>query len=180
MTTFSTRGNLCVHYTQAEKKAIKAGWLECSLGRFRVQYEHLESMQEGNYDGFFEIAKIQPGSYCEKGRHYFEVEAILTQIASISSPKLPQTQQEIPLEEKAQTTESISKTDKDADLPIAITSTKIDNNPDVELFGALWPLADTVQLDMTQNRNLIRKQNNRLDKLGYRFDEKRQCWQKAA
>src|SRR3546814_18387830 len=40
---------------------------------------------------------------------------------------------------------------------------------DAALFGALWPLGETVKLDATVVRRWPRQQRDRLDKLGYEF-----------
>jgi hypothetical protein len=47
-----------------------------------------------------------------------------------------------------------------------------------ELFGYLWPLADTLQLDKTAPRPLIIQQKQYLVKVGYKFDARTQTWSK--
>jgi hypothetical protein len=47
-----------------------------------------------------------------------------------------------------------------------------------ELFGYLWPLADTLQLDKTAPRPLIIQQKQYLVKIGYKFDARTQTWSK--
>ncbi|MGJ8518411.1 DUF3275 family protein [Carnimonas bestiolae] len=47
---------------------------------------------------------------------------------------------------------------------------------DVELFGHIWPLRESVKLDSTVDRGLFRAQISRLKQLGYQFDPKTQTW----
>lgn len=47
---------------------------------------------------------------------------------------------------------------------------------DAALFGALWPLGETVKLDATVDRRVLRQQRDRLDKLGYAFAPLSQDW----
>ena len=47
---------------------------------------------------------------------------------------------------------------------------------DAALFGALWPLGETVKLDATVDRRVLRQQRDRLDKLGYEFAPLSQDW----
>lgn len=53
------------------------------------------------------------------------------------------------------------------------------DDPDVKLFGELWPLANVVKLDPT-DRARLRLQADRLKGLGYRFDAQNQSWVKKA
>jgi hypothetical protein len=53
-----------------------------------------------------------------------------------------------------------------------------ENNDDAELFGALWPLSERVQLDSSVGRNVFRKQVDRLKALGFRFESETQIWSK--
>ena len=51
-----------------------------------------------------------------------------------------------------------------------------DIDTDAALFGALWPLGETVKLDATVDRRVLRQQRDRLDKLGYEFAPLSQDW----
>ena len=50
------------------------------------------------------------------------------------------------------------------------------NEPDAQLFGELWPLGERVDLEPTNDRDLLRKQTDRLRALGYEFRQEQQCW----
>jgi hypothetical protein len=49
-------------------------------------------------------------------------------------------------------------------------------NEDAALFGLLWPLGESVRLDSTIDRRVLRTQTARLGALGYQFDFKSQQW----
>ena len=50
---------------------------------------------------------------------------------------------------------------------------------DAALFGALWPLGETVKLDATVDRRVLRQQRDRLGVLGYSFAPLSQDWHLA-
>ncbi|WP_193091599.1 DUF3275 family protein [Halomonas colorata] len=50
------------------------------------------------------------------------------------------------------------------------------DNPDMKLFGLLWPLGNTVKLDPTIERAVFRSQVSRLKEMGYQFQSKTQTW----
>ncbi len=78
------------------------------------------------------------------------------------------------------------------ELPVAVTvvaqdratETKdegidpLETETDAELFGLLWPLANPLKLDPTVDRNVFRKQRDRLKALGYKFQAINQQWLK--
>ena len=54
------------------------------------------------------------------------------------------------------------------------------DDQDIELFGHLWPLGDSVKLDPTIARGQFRAQVSRLKQLGYQFDAASQTWSYTA
>ena len=54
-----------------------------------------------------------------------------------------------------------------------------DDGADARLFGALWPLGDTVKLDTSVSRALFRQQKERMKALGYAFQASGQWWVRA-
>ncbi|MCB2028386.1 MAG: DUF3275 family protein, partial [Rhodoferax sp.] len=50
---------------------------------------------------------------------------------------------------------------------------------DAALFGTLWPLGETVKLDATVDRRVLRQQRDRLGELGYEFAPLSQDWHLA-
>ena len=55
----------------------------------------------------------------------------------------------------------------------------LETETDAELFGLLWPLASPLKLDPTVDRNVFRKQRDRLKALGYTFEPIGQQWLKG-
>jgi len=53
-------------------------------------------------------------------------------------------------------------------------------NPDSQLFGLLWPLAERFRLDKTVDRRVLRQQVRRLADLDYDIDPKTQEWYRKA
>lgn len=49
-------------------------------------------------------------------------------------------------------------------------------NTDMELFGTIWPIGNSVKLDTTVDRQRLRQQCVRLGELGYELDFKLQTW----
>lgn len=56
------------------------------------------------------------------------------------------------------------------------TGDACDDGADAHLFGALWPLGDTVKLDTSVSRALFRQQKERMKALGYTFQASGQLW----
>jgi hypothetical protein len=61
-------------------------------------------------------------------------------------------------------------------VPESMAVETTDSAADTELFGLLWPLADALKLDPTVDRNIFRKQRDRLKAIGYRFEPMGQQW----
>jgi len=59
------------------------------------------------------------------------------------------------------------------------TGDACDDEADAHLFGALWPLGDTVRLDTSVSRALFRQQKERMKALGYTFQASGQLWVRA-
>ncbi len=168
-------GTLFVDSHQREGKAVKSSWLECSIGRFNVKYLHLNSLQDGQYKGFFTIAQIIQGCYDYNGKYYFEVEAILNEIAftypTNSLTDVPSLVKEKRVEKTSDNKEPLGKNKN--------TLLEEDAPDDEDLFGSLWPLKDQVKLDTTYDRSRIRAQCERLKQLGYLHNAEEQVWYKA-
>lgn len=56
------------------------------------------------------------------------------------------------------------------------TGDACDDGADARLFGALWPLGDTMKLDTSVSRALFRQQKERMKALGYAFQASGQLW----
>lgn len=156
---------------------FRVGRLDTDIGEFAVKDAALDQYEEGRYEGQFGIDRIYPGSYLAGSRFVVEVRATLAMIdlASVDEPEptLGGLEQD-PLDEAP------------AVVPVVIgviaTETKedgveqLETESDAGLFGLLWPLANTLKLDPTVDRNVFRKQRDRLKALGYTFEPIGQQW----
>lgn len=158
---------------------FRVGRLVTDIGEFAVKDAELDQYEEGRYEGDFGISQISPSYYSTGGRLVVEVRARLSMIdlASVdeTEPAVSGLEQD-PLDE----------------LPAAVTvmaqdratETKgegikpLETETDAELFGLLWPLANPLKLDPTVDRNVFRKQRDRLKALGYKFQAINQQWLK--
>lgn len=68
----------------------------------------------------------------------------------------------------------------EAPSPAAATASGSTEDGDAALFGLLWPLGESVKLDSTIDRRVLRTQITRLGKLGYALDFKTQEWSRQA
>jgi hypothetical protein len=68
----------------------------------------------------------------------------------------------------------------DAPPPTASAAPGSDEDPDAALFGALWPLGESVKLDSTIDRRALRAQIARLNERGFALDFKTQEWSRQA
>lgn len=64
----------------------------------------------------------------------------------------------------------------DAPSPAAAAASGSAEEGDAALFGLLWPLGESVKLDSTIDRRILRTQIARLGELGYALDFKTQEW----
>lgn len=175
MFTMTVPGTLIINSHEREGKLTKSGWLKSPIGDFNVKYSHLDSIDNGEYEGLFTIAKIGQGCYDYQGKYYFEVEATLEKVAFFHAVNSAADIQKSVKEKKAKKT-----SDKKEPSDNSQSTLLDDDMPnDEELFGSLWPLQDQVQLDNTHDRSRIRAQCERLQQLGYLPNSKEQVWYKA-
>jgi hypothetical protein len=60
-----------------------------------------------------------------------------------------------------------------------VLRSRLAEDDDAVLFGALWPLGEIVKLDATVDRRVLRQQRDRLGALGYEFAPLSQDWHLA-
>ncbi len=65
-------------------------------------------------------------------------------------------------------------------VPAAAAASGSTEEGDVALFGLLWPLGESLKLDSTIDRRILRAQIARLGKLGYALDIRTQEWSRQA
>ena len=195
-------GQLAIKTIHGRNGDFNVGQLATSIGQFTVKNPELDQYPEGKYDGDFLIAEIRPSMYNTSGRMVIELRAhlggmTLSTIDALSKDEAGRlTPQEVdPIEEESEkpraapaepapvvpTSETaasplIDTTPFGLTPPVEIQKRESGASGDAALFGALWPLADVVKLDVTVNRRLLRQQRDRLDALGYEFAPLSQDW----
>lgn len=188
-------GKLVVrHITDRNGSVIKKATLRNSLGKFHVKSYQLKTLQPGEYDGFFTLAKVDPCCQHQQGKFLLGVVVTIEKMAFISQPQiLPSTEvtetktpSQLSLlqeenEEPEENEENI-ETDNDtlsSSAPI-ITQTRLSDDDledkDEQLFGSLYPLGEEVELDALQDRQILRQQADRLKDMGYQLNPKAQKW----
>lgn len=170
------------------------GRLATGLGEFTVKDTLLEQYDPGKYEGDFGISRIYPYSYFANGGVRVEIRACVESIALAGIERLtPEEERAVavepdPLDEAPGGIRPVSTEDGASQDDSATCALQGKNggsiggtsNPDVDLFGALWPLGDEVKLDPTVDRALFRSQHDRLRALGYRFQAVGQIWVRRA
>lgn len=174
-------GSLTIREIFGRNGVFKVGRLLTQLGEFSVKDALLDQYDPGTYDGNFGIGRIYPSYYVAGGRIIVEVRAsVENMVLSGIDDQLPEettftepdpVDTEIVTVEPVDTKPSSSESDtQNADD----NKSKLDS--DTELFGSLIPLADSVKLDPTVKRTVLRVQCDRLKALGYKFQPATQTW----
>ena len=199
-------GQLAIKTIHGRNGDFNVGRLATSIGEFVVKNAELDQYREGKYDGDFVIVEIRPSTYNANGRMVIEIRAhlggmTLSNIDALSRDEARRlSPQEVdPIDEEAQTaTPTPTTAPKAAGRKKARSSRDplVDTTPfgsesapvsaaasaeadDAALFGALWPLGETVKLDATVDRRVLRQQRDRLGDLGYEFAPLSQDWHLA-
>jgi Protein of unknown function (DUF3275) len=202
-------GQLAIKTIHGRNGDFNVGRLATSIGEFVVKNAELDQYAEGKYEGDFAIAEIRPSTYTANGRMVIEIRALLggmtlSAIDALSRDDASRlSPQEVdPIDEEAQapapTPTTAPKTvgqkkARGSRDPLVDTtpfgsetaaassgaSAHADDGDDEALFGPLWPLGDTVKLDATVDRRVLRQQRDRLGDLGYEFAPLSQDWHLA-
>lgn len=193
----SIAGQLAIRTITGRNGPFNVGRLATSIGEFVIKEASLDQYTEGKYQGDFVISQIRPSYYTHGGRLVVEIRAELggmsledvTDLSAEDEDQLSTTVLD-PLEEEAsaptarsskaapagrKTTQRQPTADGD-EPPAAGAASNQEASADEELFGTVWPLADTVKLDPTVDRQRLRAQCARLGELGYALDFKLQVW----
>jgi len=169
-------GTLAIREINGRNGPFKVGTLQTSLGEFAVKDSLLDQYDPGSYEGEFQIERIFQGHYIAGGRSVTEIRAQLANISindiDAEAPK-PIEAEPDPIDIEVKPEPAPSKHEEEATLD--------DKNPeDDKLFGLLMPLEDTVTLDPSVDRKVLRAQTVRLKELGYEFDAKSQTWKRPS
>jgi Protein of unknown function (DUF3275) len=197
-------GQLAIKTIHGRNGDFNVGRLTTSIGEFVAKNAELDQYREGKYEGDFSIVEIRPSMYTTGGRMVIEMRAVLGGMTLSNLDQLTKDEahrlspQEVdPIDEEAGKPQPVTAAPT---APITVVTPPsldplVDTTPfgdeppsnspagteettqaDAALFGAIWPLGQSVKLDATVDRRLLRKQRDRLDALGYDFDYASQNW----
>jgi hypothetical protein len=186
-------GQLAIRTISGRNGDFNVGRLATSIGEFVIKDAMLDQYKEGKYQGDFVITEISPSHYTYAGRLVVEIRAKLDSMSlddvdDLTSEDADQIESKVqdPLdEERQQPVKPKSQPPAlDDEKPFGMEKEETDEaatekNPDEALFGILWPLGDSVRLDVTVDRQTLRSQTKRLEQLGYALDFKTQCWSRT-
>jgi cell division septation protein DedD len=201
-TMITIPGQLAIRTIHGRNGDFNVGRLATSVGEFVVKNPELDQYAEGKYEGEFSIAEFRPSMYSSGGRMVIELRALLggmtlSDIDELSKDDAQRmTPQEVdPADEESQpaaaaATPAVAAPEPSSDplvdtTPFGVKAASKSSpspraedkqDPDVALFGTLWPLGPVVKLDATVDRRVLRQQCARLDKLGYDFEPLSQEW----
>lgn len=172
-------GVLTIRTINGRNGPFNVGRLVTDLGEFSVKDTLLDQYEEGKYEGDFGISRIYPSYYLAGGRLVVEVRATLETMAlagidELTAEDVAPAVEPDPIEETPPAT--LPQPAPTGDEP----TEGDDEDPDVRLFGELWPLGAKVKLDPTVDRARFRRQKERLKSLGYQFRPLGQFWEKPA
>ncbi|QNR40635.1 DUF3275 family protein [Pseudomonas syringae] len=193
-------GFLAIRTINGRNGEFNVGRLSTSIGEFVIKDALLDQYDEGKYRGDFAITEIRPSYYTNGGRLVVEIRArldsmSLEDVANLSAEEAERlsNNETDPIDEELSPSQPQSKTRKnhptrpittatsDSNAPFGMGKTHLSNkvsthDSDVELFGTIWPIGDTVRLDTTVDRQQLRLQCVRLGELRYELDFKLQTW----
>jgi hypothetical protein len=193
-------GQLAIKTIHGRNGDFNVGRLATSIGEFVVKNAELDQYTEGKYEGDFAIVEIRPSTYNANGRMVIEIRAVLGGMTLSAIDALSRDEarrlspQEVdPIDEEAQAPAPATSRAQAKAKPRSPRDPLIDTTPfgeapavtspeasadadDAALFGVLWPLSDSVKLDATVDRRVLREQRDRLGALGYEFAPLSQDW----
>jgi len=172
-------GSLAIREIHGRNGPFKVGTLHTPIGEFAIKDSLLDQYDEGKYQGEFQIESIYQGHYISGGRSVTEIRAKLADMSI----------DDIDAEAPAPIEVEPDPIDTDKPQPAKEARTEAEpesnsnentENDDNSLFGLLMPLGDSVKLDPSVDRKVLRAQTVRLKELGYEFDAKSQTWKKPS
>ena len=180
-------GQLAIRTIHGKNGDFNVGRLSTNIGEFYVKDADLEQYPEGKYDGDFIITEIFQYSYSSGNRSVTETRARLGGMTLSGTDALSNDEaremapQEVDPIDEAPSRVVIPQTSddplaNDQQYGYSNEDAIASENDDAALFGVLYPIGQTVKLDSTVDRKLLRRQKERLEQLGYRFDFNNQIW----
>ena len=191
-------GSLFVEEIRGKRGIFCVGTLSTSIGDFKVKDAALDQFRPGTYNGDFLIEKIYTKGVPWRGGFFTELiakiapDGFLIDEADHAAPT-PQTQvqqvepdpvDDVPPAALPPTDSGESGVGDESETNIP-TDVDLANKADealfgVELFQQFNVRGTPITLDPTVDRELFRRQRDRLKAVGYRFDSKTQMWHLSA
>jgi hypothetical protein len=139
-------GCLTIRTIDGRNGPFNVGRLVTEIGEFAVKESLLDQYEPGRYEGDFGLSRIFPSYYLASGRLVVEVRATVETMALAGiDPLAPEdTTPEMepdPLEETP-TPRGDTKGDTGVEERVSPEHGITESDPDVALFGELWPLAE--------------------------------------
>lgn len=170
---YKFKGALVVRTFHGKYGAFSIGTIQTPIGEFSVKQKELDEFEEGTYEGKFVISNIQTvsGGF---GTNKLILESRAT-LDSIQIDVIDETPVEV-ITEADPITE-----DKDVDLAQVETSIKPSANDDLQnLFNTqeigTIEQGEPINLDPTNDRGILRQQQNYLKSNGWKFNMQEQGW----
>lgn len=186
------KGTLTVEEIHGRKGVFCVGVLRTSIGEFKVKDAALEQFQRGSYQGEFLVERIYTKGVPWRGGVFTELIAKIAPdgflIDQESDHPTPQPQVSVPVEpdpadelhaDGSNTPEASQQEEHPAALP---NDVELANKADEALFGLeIAPIfigrKSPITLDPTVDRELFRRQRDRLKAAGYKFNSRSQVWE---
>lgn len=182
-------GTLQVQYRNGRHGPFPDGLLLTEAGNFRVRDKLLETLEEGEYQGVFQVDAIDLYTYKWSGFGYPEVRTSIKAVIadySFSGYDKDGGFDDVPvysdpIEEDDEEDEEVAA---DADVPqpvqeiepVAETSTSDTQSVMNELLKSDWTIGEPLKIDSTLPRATQRKIRALVKELGYNFDHTDQTW----
>jgi len=168
-------GSLAIREIHGRNGPFKVGTLHTPIGEFAIKDPLLDQYDEGKYQGEFQIESIYQGHYIAGGRSVTEIRA---KLADMSIDDID-AETPVPVEVEPDPIDTDKPEPAKESKPEAEKESSAKSD-DESLFGLLLPLGDSVKLDPSVDRKVLRAQTVRLKELGYEFDAKSQTWKKPS
>jgi hypothetical protein len=183
-------GTITIERKRGRNGEFAVGELTSDLGRFEVKDSSIEEFKPGKYTGDFIIRWIEPDPFLWNGRVFVKVRAFIEEIVidevisdDVPAPAHPPVPDPIETPTPRQPHQAV-RPSVAPPAPVEDELPEPADADDLQMFGAeiaeAIRLGDPVRLDKSVDRELLRKQRDRLDQMGYDFDAKTQVWTVAA
>ena len=185
-------GTLTVNAIPGKRGVFHVGKLVSDIGEFAIRDKELDQFNPGSYDGEFLVQKISLASTRWKSGFFNDVQAIICKDGYLinevdETPPVPESMtQPDPLEAESTSvpapaprplqpaSQAVALKAEPAPVSVDLTAA------DATLFGdelyAAFIKGEIVRLDTSVDRDLFRKQRDRLKNVGYKFDSIGQHW----